>query len=104
MSREPREYYSARLLGELDEIAERLDELETSMESEGWEPESDYEELLSGARVELAQAREKLTALDGADDAAWGDLFEEATQAVSAAGRAYENVSRLIGEMLPEEQ
>jgi hypothetical protein len=104
MSREPREYYSARLRGELDEIAEKLDEMENDMESEGWEPESDYEELLSGTRLELAQAREKVDALDAASDAEWNNLYEEATEAAAAVGRAYERVTQLIDGLLPEEQ
>lgn len=104
MSPEPREYYSARLRGELDEVAERLDEIETGMESEGWEPESDYEELLSGVRLELAQAREKVDALDAATDAEWRRSFEEAEEASAAVGRLLERLSRLIDGLLPEEQ
>jgi hypothetical protein len=36
MSREPREYYSEKLQGDLGEIAERLDELEYSAGDEQW--------------------------------------------------------------------
>jgi hypothetical protein len=104
MSPEPREYYSARLRGELDEIAERLDEIENDMESEGWEPESDYEELLSGVRLELAQAREKVEALEAASDAEWRPFFEAANEASAAVGRSLERITRLIGGLLPEEQ
>jgi len=104
MSREPREYYSEKLQGDLGEIAERLDELEYSMESEGWEPESDYEELLSGVRVELRQAAELVEGLVAAGDEQWPDLLEEATEAVAAVGRSYDRVAKLVGRMLPEEQ
>ena len=104
MSREPREYYSEKLQGDLGEIAERLDELEYSMESEGWEPESDYEELLSGVRLELRQAADLVEGLESASDEQWPDLLEEATEAVAGVGRSYERVARLVGSLLPEEQ
>ena len=57
LKEESREFYENGLREQLRELDEQVSELEFSMETNDWEPDSDYERLTDDIHIQLAEAR-----------------------------------------------
>ncbi len=102
LKEESREFYESGLREQLSEIEEQVNELEFSMESGDWEPISDYEKLTDDIHIQLAEAREKVDALESATDKEWGPLYREAQEAVETTGELFQKVNDTVMNLLPE--
>jgi hypothetical protein len=102
LKEESREFYENGLREQLSEIDEQVSELEFSMQSGDWEPDSDYERLTDDIHIQLAEAREKVDALESATDEEWGPLYREAQEAIESAGELFQKVNGVVMDLLPE--
>lgn len=102
LKEESREFYENGLREQLRELDEQVAELEFSMESGNWEPESDYARLTDDVHIQLAEAREKVDELESAEDKEWGPLYREAQEAVEQVGETFQKVNDVVMNLLPE--
>ncbi|MDH4270887.1 MAG: hypothetical protein OEW18_02800 [Candidatus Aminicenantes bacterium] len=97
-----REEYVASVLEQISEFEEKLSELESDLESAGWEDAGDYVTRLEDLRLQLKAARTKSEELEAASDAAWPSVYEEMDGALLAVAGRVEDFASELGRILPE--
>jgi hypothetical protein len=102
MSREPREYYGGRLREQVRELAAEVDALETRLEEGGWEPLSDYDQIVSDLRVRLREAGGRVGELEAASNASWPGLVKEAEEYLRNIANAVKTMTATLDDLLPE--
>jgi len=60
MHKEPKEYFLGNVDDQIFELEAELDDLETRMEDEGWEPDIDYRKQIDSLRLRLKSLKENV--------------------------------------------
>jgi hypothetical protein len=102
MNGEPREYYENHLHGQLSELAGAIEELEARLDEAGWEPQSDYDLLVSDLRLRLRQTGGLVEALESGSDAAWFNRVREAEDSLRRIADVQKTLSGTIDDFLPD--
>lgn len=97
-----REEYVASVLEQISEFEEKLGELESDLESAGWEDAGDYVIQLEDARLQLKAARAKSEELEAATDAAWPSVHKEMEGVLFQVAGRVEDLASELGRVLPE--
>jgi hypothetical protein len=97
-----REEYVGGVLEQIGEFEEKLGELESDLESAGWEDAGDYLIRLEDLRLQLKAARTKSEELEAATDAAWPSVYEEMEAALLEVAGRVEDFASELGRVLPE--
>jgi len=97
-----REEYVASVLEQIGEFEEKLGELESGLESAGWDDAGDYLGELEDLRLQLKAARAKSEELEAATDAAWPSVYEEMEGALLEVAGRVEDFASELGRVLPE--
>jgi chromosome segregation ATPase len=102
MPRQSREEYVAGVLEQIGGFEEKLADLESDMESAGWDSVGDYRGQLDDIRSRLKEARAKSEELETAADSAWPSVFEEMEETLLEVAGRVEDLARVLGLVLPE--
>jgi len=102
MPRQSREEYVAGVLGQIDDFEERLGQLESDMESTGWDDIGDYRGQIEDLRVRLKAARAKSEELEAATNSVWPSLYEEMEEALLEVAGTIEDLALELAGVLPE--
>jgi chromosome segregation ATPase len=102
MPRQSREEYVAAVLQQIGDFEERLNELESDMESTGWDDIGDYRGQLDDLRLRLKAARSKSEELETVPDPSWPGAYEEMEQTLGEVAGGVEDLAAGLGLVLPE--
>ena len=102
MPRQSREEYVAAVLQQIGDFEERLNELESDMESTGWDDIGDYRGQLDDLRLRLKAARSKSEELETVPDPSWSGAYEEMEQTLGEVAGGVEDLVSGLGLVLPE--
>jgi predicted nucleic acid-binding Zn-ribbon protein len=102
LPRQTREEYVASLLQQIGAFEERLDELESDMESTGWDDIGDYRGQLDDPRVKLKGLRSRSEELEVVADSAWPDAFEEMEETLVETAESVKDLAAGLSMVLPE--
>jgi hypothetical protein len=102
MARQSREEYVATVLQQIGDFEERLNELESDMESTGWDDIGDYRGQLDDLRLRLKAARSKSEELETVADPSWPGAYEEMEQTLGEVAGGVEDLAAGLGLVLPE--
>ena len=102
MSGQSREDYVASVLQQIGGFEERLDELESGMESSGWDDIGEYRGQLEDLRLKLKAARSKSEELEAVSDQAWPAAHEEMEETLGEMAGSVEDLASGLGLVLPE--
>ena len=102
MSGQSREEYVASVLQQIGGFEERLDELESGMESSGWDDIGEYRGQLEDLRLKLKAARSKSEELEAVSDQAWPAAHEEMEETLGEMAGSVEDLASGLGLVLPE--
>jgi phage shock protein A len=97
-----REEYVSSALEQIGEFEERLAELESDMESAGWDAVGDYRGGLEDLRLRLKEARAKSEELEAAADSAWPTVYQEMEETLLELAGSVEDLALELGRVLPE--
>lgn len=97
-----REEYVADVLQQIGAFQERLDELETDMESSGWDDIGDFRGQLDDLRVKLKAARSRSEELETVSDPAWTDAQEETEASLVGIAGSIDDLVAGLSQVLPE--
>jgi hypothetical protein len=97
-----REDYVGTALEQVGEFEERLAELETDLESTGWELVGDYRSQLEDLRQRLKAARAKSAELEAIPDKDWPSAYEEMEETLLGLADSLEDFALEAGRVLPE--
>jgi hypothetical protein len=97
-----REDYIGTVLEQLGEFEERLAELESDLESAGWDVVGDYRGQLDDLRLRLKAARAKSEELEGVPDADWPSLYQEMEDTLLELAESVDDLAVAAGGVLPE--
>jgi hypothetical protein len=97
-----REDYVGAVLEQLGEFEERLVELESDLESAGWDVVGDYRGQLDDLRLRLRAARAKSEELEGVPDAEWPSLYREMEDTLLELAESVDDLAVAAGGVLPE--
>jgi|GEM_PF-2484223 len=102
MPRQSREEYVSSALEQIGEFEERLAELESEMESAGWDAVGDYRGGLEDLRLRLKEARAKSEELEAAVDSAWPSVYKEMEETLLELAGSVEDLALELGRVMPE--
>ena len=102
MPQQSREEYVASVLEQIDAFEEKLADLESDMESAGWDNVGDYRVQLDDIRVRLKGARAKSEELEATADSAWPSVYEEMEETLLEVAGRVENLALELGRVMPE--
>jgi hypothetical protein len=102
LPRQTREDYVAGTLQQIAAFEERLDELETDMESSGWDDIGDFRGQLDDLRVKLKAARSRSEELETVSDPAWTDAQEEMEESMVEIAGSIDELVAGLSPVLPE--
>jgi chromosome segregation ATPase len=102
MPRPSREEYVDSVLQQVGAFEEKLGELESDMESSGWDDISDYRGQLDDLRLRLKSIRSKSEELGAVPDPGWPAAYEETEEALAEAAASVEDLAALLSQVLPE--
>ena len=102
MPRQSREEYVSGVLEQIGEFEERLAELESDLESAGWDDVGDYRGQLDDLRLRLKTARAQSEELEAAPDSAWSSVYKEMEETLLEVADSLEDLSLDLGRVLPE--
>lgn len=102
MSGQSREDYVASVLQQIGGFEERLDELESGMESSGWDDIGEYRGQLDDLRLKLKTARTSSEELEAVSDQAWPAAHEEMEETLGEMAGSVEDLASGLGLVLPE--
>jgi phage shock protein A len=98
-----REDYVRTALEQIEEYEDRLAELESDLESAGWDDVGDFRGQLDDLRLRLKAAREKSAELESVPDAEWNAVYSDMEETLLDLGENVEDLAVLAGRVLPEE-
>jgi len=102
MPQQSREEYVAGVLEQIRDFDEKLADLETEMESSGWNDIAEYRGQLDDLRLHLNMARAKSVELETVADSDWPSLYEEMEETLLEAADRVENLTRGLAQVIPE--
>jgi hypothetical protein len=102
MPRPTREDYVATVLEQVGAFEERLDEIETDMESSGWDDIGDFRRQLDDLRARLKGIRARSGDLEGVADQDWPEAYEEMEASLLDAAGSLEDLTAGLSTVLPE--
>lgn len=102
LPQQTREEYIATVLQQVGAFEERLDELESGMESSGWDDIGDFRGQLDDLRLKLKGLRSRSEELEAVPDAAWPDAQEEMEESLLAAAGTIDDLVAGLSMVLPE--
>ena len=102
MPQQSREEYVASVLEQIDAFEEKLADLESDMESAGWDSIGDYRGQLDDIRVRLKGARAKSEELEATADSAWPSVYEEMEETLLEVAGRVEDLALELGRVTPE--
>jgi hypothetical protein len=97
-----REEYVANVLQQVGAFEEKLDELESDMESSGWDDIGDYRGQLDDLRAKLKGIRSRSEELEAVPDPAWPAAYEETEASLVEVAGAVEDLVSGLSVVLPE--
>jgi len=97
-----REDYVGTALEQIEEYEDRLSELESDLESAGWDDVGDFRGQLDDLRLRLKAAREKSQELESVPDSEWTSIYNEMEETLLELGDSVEDLAVLAGRVLPE--
>jgi hypothetical protein len=97
-----REGYIDSVLEQIGGYEERLDQLESDMESSGWDDTSDFRSQLDDLRLKLRGLRGKSQELEAVPDRSWTDAHEEMEASLSDVAGGVEDLASGLSLVLPE--
>jgi hypothetical protein len=87
---------------QIGEFEEKLDELESGLETSGWNDLADYRGQLEDLRLRLRTARAKSAELEAAPDREWPELRKEMEEVLLDLADSVRELSLLAGQVLQE--
>jgi len=102
LPRQTREDYVATVIQQIGAFEEKLDQVESDMESSGWDDIGDFRRQLDDLRMRLKGLRSKSEELEGVADPAWPDAYEEMEQSLVEAAGDIDNLVAGLSGVLPE--
>ena len=102
MPRQNREEYVATVLQQIGAFEERLEELETDMESSGWDDIGDFRGQLDDLRAKLKALRSRAEELEAVSDKAWPDVYEEMEESLVDVAGGVDDLVAGLSMVLPE--
>lgn len=102
MPRQSREEYVSSAAEQIGEFEERLAELESNMESAGWDAVGEYRGGLEDLRLRLKEARAKSEELEAAEDSAWPSIYKEMEETLLELAGSVEDLALELGRVMPE--
>ncbi len=102
MPQQSREEYIASVLEQIRDFDEKLADIETEMESSGWNDIGEYRGQLEDLRLHLNAARAKSVELETAADSDWPSLYKEMEETLLEAADRVENLTRGLAQVIPE--
>lgn len=97
-----REGYIDDLLEQIGGYEERLDQLESDMESSGWDDTSEFRSQLDDLRVKLRGLRSRSGELEAVPDRSWSDVHEELEASLADVAGGIEDLASGLSLVLPE--
>jgi chromosome segregation ATPase len=102
LTQQSREEYIAGVVQQLEAFEEKLGELETDMESSGWDDISDFRAQLDDLRVKLRALRSQSDELETVADTVWPGAYEEMEESLADVAGAVEDLASGLSPVLPE--
>ena len=102
LPRQTREEYVASVLQQIGAFEERLDELESDMETSGWDDIGDYRGQLDDLRVKMKVLRSRSEELEAVADSAWPDAYDEMEESLVEAAESVKDLAAGLSMVLPE--
>ena len=102
LPRQSREEYADSVVQQVGAFEERLNELESDMESSGWDDISDFRGQLDDLRVKLRDLRTQSDELQALPDSSWRDAYEEMEQSLADVAGSVEDLASGLSLVLPE--
>jgi len=96
-----REDYTGAVLEQIGEFEEKLDELESSLESAGWDDIADYRGQLQDLRLRLRASRARSAVLETVPDKEWPELRQEMEAALLDLADSVSEFALLAGKVVP---
>ena len=100
--RQSREEYVVSVLEQIGAFEEKLADLESDLESAGWDSIGDYRAQLDDLRLRLKGARAKSEELEAAVDSAWTSVYEEMEETLLEVAGRVEYLTVELGRDMPE--
>jgi hypothetical protein len=97
-----REEYVGTVLQQVAAFEERLEELESDMESSGWDDIGDFRGRLDDLRLRLKGLRSRSDELEAAPDAAWPDARGEMEESLAEVAESIDDLVSGLRMVLPE--
>jgi len=97
-----REDYVGTSLEQIEEFEDRLAELETDLESAGWDDVGDFRGQIDDLRLRLKAARAKSEELETVPDTEWTSTYNEMEEILLELADSVEGLAVLAGRVLPE--
>lgn len=97
-----REDYVATVLEQVGAFEERLDEIESDMESTGWDDIGDFRRQMDELRSRLRGLRSQAEELEGLPDADWPAAHDEMEESLLGAAGNLEDLAAGLSQVLPE--
>lgn len=97
-----REDFADTAMEQIGEFEEKLDELESGLETSGWNDLADYRGQLEDLRLRLRTARAKSAELEAAPDREWPELRKEMEEVLLDLADSVRELSLLAGQVLQE--
>ena len=97
-----REDYVGFALEQIGEFEEKLAEIESDLESTGWDDIGNYRGQLEDLRSRLKAAREKSEELEAVPDAEWTSTYDEMEETLHELAAGLEGLTREAGRVMPE--
>lgn len=97
-----REGYVDNVLEQIGGYEERLDQLESDMESSGWDDTSEFRSQLDDLRVKLRGLRSQAQELEAVPDRSWSESHEEMESLLADVAGAVEDLASGLSLVLPE--
>lgn len=102
LPRPNREEYVASVLQQVGAFEEKLDELESDMESSGWDDISDFRGQLDDLRMKLKGIRSRSEELEAVPDASWPGAYEEMEESLVDVAGSVADLTSGLSQVLPE--
>jgi len=96
-----REDYVGTSLEQIEEFEDRLAELETDLESAGWDDVGDFRGQIDDLRLRLKAARAKSEELETVPDTEWTSTYNEMEEILLELADSVEGLAVLAGRVLP---
>lgn len=102
LPRQTREEYVAEILQQIAAFEERLEEIESDMESSGWDDIGDFRGQLDDLRVRLKGIRSRSEELEAVPDGDWPEASKDMEEILGEAAASLDDLTAGLRMVLPE--